>query len=125
MTGINSNVYSQLNETESAVFLQKGQTTPFSGLLLSEKQAQQTRRELIERDNLHALTVSYEKTIQLQQLGLQTREDQVENLRKQNNSLYEQVNRDKAVTNFERVIWFGLGVIGTGFAVYGASKLAK
>jgi len=110
---------------ESSVALQKGSQAPFSGILISEEVAQQTRRDVIELVGQRSINESLNKSLQLQDLQIQKATDQIQLLEHQNKRLYDSLQQDKSMNNYERVLWFGLGVIGTGAAVYGAGKLLR
>lgn len=56
---------------------------------------------------------------------IQLRDEEVELYKTQNDSLVKQNRSNKSVGSLERMVWFGLGVLATGAAVYGAGSLAK
>lgn len=113
------------NDTTSAVSIQKGTPAPFTGILLTEEAANQARRDAIERDGLVQITTSLEKTIQIQDLQIRTVTEGNGLLEKQNKRLFDALQLDKSMVGYERAIWFGLGVVLSGAAVYGASKIIQ
>lgn len=79
------------------------------------------RNELITKDELEKLNTSFKRSLELQDLNLKLREDQVKILLEQNDVLI----KHKTMTNLERIMYISIGVIGTSLSVYLASRLVK
>lgn len=99
----------------------KGTPAPYDGHLFTEAKAREVRKELIEKDQLEIFTkalleneVRYKKIISNQEEQVVILKDHVIKL------------ADMAqMSTTEKVLWFGLGVAATGFAVYGAAQIVK
>ncbi len=105
---------------QDSVPIAKGTVAPFSGILLSKPKAEQVRIELIERDQFKLFNETLLQNSELQNKIINNQKDQVEILLKQNDKL---LKRNDSLNNTERYLIFGLGVLSTGLAVYGASLL--
>jgi hypothetical protein len=110
---------------QDVIPLTKGSPAPFTGILFSKSKAEQTRTELIERDQFKIFNKTLLDNSELQQKIITNQKEQVEILLKQNQRLVSQTQDSKDMSNLERAAWLGLGVLSAGFAVYGASLLVK
>lgn len=105
--------------------LEAGKPAPFTGVLFPSEVAQKVRVQLIEGSEAKALNESYLRSIELYK-SLQTNNDEKVNiLLTQNDKLARALNDSRTVSSFEKTIWFIAGILLTGGAVYGASKLAR
>lgn len=103
------------------VFITQGSKAPFDGILFTEEKAKQIRSDILESDKTKILLQSQlHKSDTLQQI-IQLKETEVELYRKENQRLMVKEN----VSNTLNYVWFGLGVLATGIAVYGAGSLAR
>jgi hypothetical protein len=103
------------------VFIIKDSPAPFDGILFTESKAKEFRQDILESEKTKVL-LQYElhKGENLQQI-IKLKETEIELYRRQNERLL--VNQKTSDTlNY---VWFGLGVLATGIAVYGAGSLAK
>ena len=107
------------------VELLKDQPAPYDGVLFDKDAANQTRKKLIEGEGQKEINTHLQKKIELQDLSLGYREKQVELLSGQNEKLSERLDKTTNTSNWERILWFSLGVIGTGLAIRGATQLNK
>lgn len=106
-------------------YLSKDQKAPFEGFLFTASKASELKDAVIERDNYKLINLSLEKSLELEKKNSELQNQKVNVVLEQNLNLTKSLNEERSMTNWERVLWFGLGVIGTGLAVYGASKIAK
>jgi hypothetical protein len=103
------------------VFLDKGEQAPFSGLLFSEGKAQGIRNELLESDKTKLLLeTERNRTDRLGQI-IKLKDEEIELYNKQNQRLLKSNERSDTM----QYIWFGLGILATGMAVYGAGALSR
>ena len=109
------------NANKEVVNLNAGDKAPFTGLLFTPTKAESIRQELITKDELEKTNVSLKKTIELQDLNLKLRSEQVTLLLDQNDVLI----RHKTMNDWERVGYVVLGVLGTSLSVYLATRLVK
>lgn len=114
-------ISSTTGRTEDVLFIEKGSTAPFSGILFTESKAKEIRSDLLESDKLKLQLESQRLTnknfIELSQL----KDAEIELYKKQNQRLL----RSEQTSNTMNYIWFGLGILATGVAVYGAGGLAR
>jgi hypothetical protein len=106
---------------EDAIYIEKGKPAPYSGILFTEERANKIRGELLEKDKLELrlMSAQHEKSMHQSIYGLKERE--IELFRTQNERL-QKLDNTNSTMNY---VWFGLGILATGVAVYGARGLAK
>lgn len=106
---------------DDAIFIEKNQPAPYSGVLFSERKATEIRSDLLESDKTKIkLESSFEKISTLSQI-IELKNDEIDLYRTQNQKLIQQENTNKSM----QYIWFGLGILATGAAIYGAQGLRK
>ena len=108
-----------------AINLKKDERAPFEGVLFPFDQAQKIRYQLLECDIKKELVVSYEKTIRLYKENETYYDNKVNILLKQNDELSKALTESKTSSDLSKILWFGLGVVATGLAVYGAKQITK
>ncbi len=118
---INVNCYAE----DSVVLLEKGGTAPYKGYLFSEDKALKIRKELIELDGLRLIEQSYTRSIDLYKKNEEARVNQVQLLLDRNDKLAESLAKSHERSEWENRIWFAMGIIVTGVAVYGAGQLSR
>lgn len=108
-------------KANDVLFIEKGSAAPFSGVLFPEDKASELRRDLLESDKTKIYLESERQTsknlVQLSQL----KDSEIELYRKQNVRL-QRLEDSSSKMNY---IWFGLGILATGVAVYGAGGLSR
>lgn len=103
------------------VFINKDSPAPFDGILFTESKAKELRQDILESEKTKILLQSQlHKSDTLQQI-IQLKETEVELYRKENQRLVVRQNTSDTLT----YVWFGLGVLATSLAVYGAGSLAR
>lgn len=112
------------NATDSIV-LKKGEVAPYDGLLLTQEKATDTKNKLIEREDLLLINQSLNKSIELYKKNEDLYTIKVEKLTEQNTKLATSLYETREFTPLERAFYFGLGVVATSLAFYGAYQLAK
>lgn len=110
---------------EDAVYLEKDSKAPYAGILLPVEKATNVRKSLIELDALRAINESYAKSIQMYQNAIQLNDQKYNTLSEQNDKLSVALVESRKSADLQKIIWFGFGVIATGFAVYGAKKITQ
>ncbi len=105
------------------LYIDKGVETPFKGYLFPEAKALNFRKQLIELDTLKALETSYNKSIDLYKKNEDIYNYKVNVLLEQNDKLADAMYKAKDRGVWENRFWFGMGILVSGLAVYGASKL--
>lgn len=105
--------------------IEKGQPAPFSGVLLPNKKGNEIRKQLIQGDGYRLINESLEKTITLYKENEQIQSKKLVLLVDQNNLLNNEVTALRKSNDLEKILWFSLGVLATGFALYGAKKATQ
>lgn len=108
-----------------ARFILKNDIAPYDGVLLPLKQAERVRSDLIEIDTLRAMNESYAKSVQLYKQTIQLSDSKYNTLLDQNDKLAVALVESRRSSDLQKIMWFGLGVIATGFALYGAKKATQ
>jgi len=108
-----------------SVELDKGQLAPFPGTLLDKETANKVKNELIEKDALVKTNESLNRSIKLYKDNQDILGDQKDMLIKQNIELTKTLNDARDTSDWVKVGYFVLGVVVTGAAAYGASRLVK
>ena len=110
---------------EDAVYLDKDSKAPYAGILLPVDKAANVRKSLIELDTLKAINESYAKSIQMYQSAIQISDQKYNTLLDQNDKLAVSLVEARKSGDLQKILWFGFGVIATGFAFYGAKKVTQ
>jgi hypothetical protein len=106
---------------EDSVSISRGQPAPFSGILFTDEKAADIRNDLLEGDkNKLLLETEKHRTERLLTIG-KMKDEEIELYRTQNQRLLKTNDRSDTVN----MLWFGLGIVVTGMAVYGAGSLAR
>lgn len=105
--------------------LQEGDKAPYKGYLFDIETEKKIRIDLLQLDYYKALDQHNVKIIKLMQDNEDLMNKRIELYQKQNLNLNEQLASSKDINTIERIVWFGLGILATGFAFYGARQLAK
>lgn len=118
-----------LNSTALAgnqvIYLEQDKPAPYSGVLFPVEKANELRKAVIELETLRALNESYIKSIDLYQTSIQLTDKKFQALNEQNEKLSLALVESRSSSDLQKIIWFGLGVLATGFAVYGAKKIIQ
>lgn len=122
---ISSAIFSSAAAGEDAVYLEKDSKTPYAGVLLPIDKATNLRKNLIELETLKAINESYAKSILMYQNAIQLNDQKYNTLLDQNDKLAVALVETRKSNDLQKIIWFGFGVIATGFAVYGAKKITQ
>lgn len=106
------------NET---FFVQKGEKAPITGYLFSEQQTRDIRRELLDKDELSVRLQSTRGQLQNYEHILKLKDSEIESYKTQNQRLVKLDQNNETM----KYVWFGLGILVTGMAVYGAGSLSR
>jgi hypothetical protein len=110
---------------QDARYIDQGLPAYYDGYLFTISKTKEVRKELIEKDQLKLFNKTLNENIQIQNEVIIHQKEQVQLLSKQNEKLAKQIDNDRSMSSFEKVVWFGLGVAAAGFAVYGAKQIVK
>ena len=121
-------ILSTNSKAEDAVYVQKDERAPFSGVLTTVEHSKVIATRLIEGDTYKALTESYQKTLELYKSNGELSEKKVNILLEQNDKLSEQLKSSQSLNDFQKALLFGIGVvttIGAGLLVHEIAKNNK
>ena len=107
--------------SQDSQYIEKDQKAPFSGILFTEKKAQELRSELLESDKTKLLLETEKHRTERLGTIIQLKDSEIELYQKQNERLLKTNSRSDTLN----YVWFGLGILVTGMAVYGAGGLAR
>lgn len=110
-----------VSNAQDAQYIDKGQPAPYSGILFTEKKAQDIRSELLEGDKTKLLLETEKHRSQRFLQVIELKDEEIELYNKQNQRLMKVNDRSDTMN----IMWFGLGVLATGLAVYGAGALSR
>ena len=99
------------------VFLKQGEQAPTDGYHVDVDTMKKIRKDGLERDAYKKENESLNKSLELQNLSLQLRKEQVDMLTKDSDRLAERLRKSSQMSTWERVGWFGLGILATGLAL--------
>ena len=105
-----------------AIVLNKGQAAPFTGLLLTEEKANTVYNDL---NRYKLLNESLQTTVGLYEQNEKIQDKKVNTLLEQNDKLAKDLMQARSTSNWEKVLWFGLGFISVGLGIYGVKTIAK
>jgi len=106
---------------DNAIYLEKNQPAPFTGILFTETLAKNLRSDLLEGDKnklqLHSERLKSSNLMQI----IKLKDTELEAFQRQNQRLLKQEQTSQTM----QYVWFGLGILATGAAVYGAGALSR
>jgi len=106
---LNTNIYSREVEDTDVCF--------------DKDNARKIRIELVEKDFLVVENKSLKSSVKLSMESLRLRKEQLDISQVNNNRLADRLRKTSDSNQFRNIMWFGLGVIATGFAVKAAKGL--
>ena len=110
-----------VRSSDEVLYLEKDQKAPQAGFFFSEQKAKEVRLELLELDKKRLeFENSQFKADKLTEV-IKLKDTEIEMYRNQNNRLIKL----EQTSDTMRYVWFGLGILATGVAVYGARGLAQ
>lgn len=108
-----------------SIHIEKGTPAPYTGHLFTEQKAREVRKELIEKDQLEVFTKALLENEKRYKQIITNSNEQVSILMHHNEKLVKIAQDLESAPTYEKIMWFSLGVVATGFAVYGAAQLVK
>lgn len=103
--------------------IKKGDPAPHDGVIFTNVEANELKGEVQEKDILKKLNLSLNKSLDYSKQNNEILQKKTDVLMEQNNKLATRLYEARDVSNLERILWFGLGVVGTGLAAYGVSQI--
>ena len=106
-------------------FIEKDKVAPFDGFLFPPEKANEVKVKVIERDNYKALSESYEKSLNLQKQNYDYQAEKIKLYMDQNDNLAKNLYAERNVSDWTKVMWFGVGVLATVLTLYGVKQATK
>ena len=107
---------------DDTIVLNKGQSAPFTGLLLTEDKANEVYNDI---KKYKLLNESLEKSVILYKQNEELYDKKVNILLEQNDKLSENLLQARTTSNWEKILWFGLGFLSVGLGIYGVKAITK
>lgn len=111
---------SQANAT--VIHLNAGDKAPNSGYLFNEDEAQNTRSRLLDCEDLNAISVSLQKSIDIYKQNQNLYSEQTTILLNQNQKLLEADKSASSLSTLEKFGYFAMGVLAAGVSFFVAEK---
>ena len=102
---------------QNAARLNKGDTAPFTGILIDNTTVNKMRVDIQEGEINKKILLTKEILFKMSEDVLKDREKQVNILTDQNNKLSDRLYKHRSFSSWEKTTWFVIGVITTGIAV--------
>lgn len=103
----------------------KGHVLPQDSWVFSPNKALDVRNRLIDLDAQLKINDSLNKQIDLYKGVNDIQNTNLNLVMQQNDRLAKSLNDDRAMTNYERIGYFILGVVATGVAFYGLKQISR
>lgn len=116
---------SNLSYAEDTVYLEKDQKAPYNGYLFTEPKAKEIRIKLLEGEANKELNESLGKTNQWLLQNSELKDKQLTYAMERMNSLASTLRDERSTSNWERALYFSLGVVATGLSLYGLKKITE
>lgn len=110
---------------DDPAFQHKGYKLTDDAWIFSPNKAKEVRDKLIDLDTETKTNDSLMKSLSLQKDMSDLQEKKLQTLAQQNDRLTQTVSDNRAMSDWHKIMWFTLGVVVTGLAVYGAKALTK
>lgn len=110
---------------DDVIFLEKNKPVPYDGYLFTPEKTKDTRIKLLERNTFEGLNESLTKTNTFLQENSSLKDQQIKIVMDRNDQLSKSLMEAKSTSNLERILYFALGIIVAGGAVYGAKKITQ
>ena len=120
-----STVVSNSSQAYDGKLLEKGTEAPFQGVLFNITDANKIRVELLEKDTLVFLTESYKRSLDLTDKNMKFKDEQLDIVISRNLDLTKALNSQKSMNDWERVLWFGLGIAVSTLTLYGLNHVSR
>ena len=118
-------ILSTSSRANDALYLQKDERAPFSGILTTVEHSKVISTRLLERDTYKALSESYQKTLEFYKVNNELTEKKVNLLLEQNDNLSLQLKDSQSLSDLQKFLMFGLGIIATVGAGLLVNEIAK
>lgn len=110
---------------EESIYLNQGQTAPYSGFLLPKEKVQELYNNTTERDFYKNTNDSLKKSIDLEQSNNNIKDQKIKLLLDQNDQLAKTAYNARELSNWEKIGYFLGGIIVTSLAIKGMHELYR
>lgn len=119
---VSSMIVNSTANADEAIVLNKGQAAPYTGILLTEEKANSVYNDL---NKYKLLNESLERTVVLYEQNEKLQDKRINILLEQNDKLAVNLQQARTTSNWEKVLWFGLGFLSVGLGIYGVQAITK
>lgn len=106
-------------------FAQHGYVLLKDSWVFSPEKAKEVRNKLIDLQTAQKQNESYKTSLQLQQDMLDLQDKKTKLYSDQNDKLAQSLQSERSMSNFERLVIFGLGIAATVFAGFAIKKAGQ
>lgn len=110
---------------EPVRLIEQNKKAPCTGFLFSPEAEAQVAKDYEDLQFFKSLSERLEKRKELTDKEINILDKRLQLYIEQSNTLSNQLSKRESESKWEKVLWFSLGVIVTGLAVNGASKLNR
>lgn len=108
---------------EEAYYLEKTKPAPYTGFLFSPEKTQEIRKTYLEHENYKLINESLKSSLDFQVNIIKQKSEQLNLSMERNTVLAKELRDERSMGDLERIGWFALGIIATGVAGYGISRI--
>lgn len=110
---------------DDITYIEKDKPAPYEGYIFTIDKTKDTRIKLLERDTFQGLNVSLTTTNTFLQQNSDFKDKQIKLVQDRNDQLSQALKDSQSSSNLEKILWFSLGVVGTGLAVWGVKEITR
>lgn len=103
--------------------IEKDTPAPYTGYLFTPEKTNEVKNVVVERDGLLKLNESLTKSLQLQSDIAELNQKKVNILLQQQEDLSKTLYDQRSMSNLERMLWVGAGILIVGVSIYGVSQI--
>jgi hypothetical protein len=118
-------ILSNICLADDIIFLEKDKPAPHEGYLFTPEKTKETRIKLLERNTFEGLNLSLTNTNTFLQKNIYLKDYQIQIVTDRNTELSKTIIDQRSASDLQKVLWFGLGVLATGAALYGIKKISQ
>lgn len=110
---------------QNVTLLKKNQPAPYDGYLFTPAETLQLKNTTTERDSYKLLNTSLQTSLDTETKIADLNNTKANDLMTDNEKLSVDLKAARDTSELTKVLWFTLGIVATGAAMYGASKIVR